>query len=341
MLSKKINKFKLTIIVPTYNRYNSLKKTLPTFLKSKRKDICFLILNNNSTDKTVNLVNKYQKKDKRIFLISHKNNIGAANNFRFGLKKVSTPYVTIVSDDDLLKGNYFSSCIEIFEKYKEVGLIHHEFGKVFKKKNRYNIYKKGLQSSKEAYRYSSMIAGLSFRTKLLNFDYYPTKKSKVYSYLSQVLPITQKNSFAKINNAGFIPLNKDTNLTFQTLKSYRKLQQRPFDYGISEICDYVINSKLNEISKLEILSKKLKWFCLISILYPKEDFAKLLYQTRDNLGKYFIIFYIYQIIFKFNKSSLKYFLLDLINPFQIFKNIYNVYLILKYSIKYIIKKCQN
>ena len=131
----KKNKYKFTVIIPTFNRVNKLKKTLPRLLKNKNKNICFLILNNNSTDNTINLVNKFKKKDKRITLYSHKNNIGAANNFRFGMKYAKTPYVTLVSDDDYLLGDHFETCLNIFEKNPQVGFINQEFGSIKLKKD--------------------------------------------------------------------------------------------------------------------------------------------------------------------------------------------------------------
>ena len=47
-----INKTILTIIIPTYNRVEELKISIPNFTKNKRNDIKFLILDDHSNDDT-------------------------------------------------------------------------------------------------------------------------------------------------------------------------------------------------------------------------------------------------------------------------------------------------
>ena len=60
----------LTVLIPTYNRANELSKTLKSFIKNKDRKICFLIINNNSTDNTIKIVNYYRKIPIRLRLSS-------------------------------------------------------------------------------------------------------------------------------------------------------------------------------------------------------------------------------------------------------------------------------
>ena len=66
------NKTILTAVLSTFNRVERLKKTLPIYLGTKRKDIKILILNDCSTDKTKDFVEDYMKKDERVSLINQK-----------------------------------------------------------------------------------------------------------------------------------------------------------------------------------------------------------------------------------------------------------------------------
>jgi len=334
------NDFKLTVLIPTYNRAKKLKKTLSTFLINKNPKICFLLLNNNSTDNTLNVINHFSKNDQRIFVITHNKNIGAANNVRYGLKNAITPYVTIVSDDDYLVGDYFNSCLNIFTNNHDVGIVHHEFIR-FKskiKKNSFEIYKKGVPSAIEAYALSSVITGLSFRKKLLNFKKYPTDKKKLYSFLSQVLPITENYSFAKINNVGFIPLDykNKKNLTHSISQNYI-LHERPVDYGISEICDYIFLSKYSYFNKLCILKKYNAWFCIIAKNIPKKNYNNFLDKTERSLGNHFFLFYLYLMFYRFNFKVFKYFVIKITNPKLLIGNIFNCLIFLYYLFLSIIR----
>ena len=339
LLNKTKNTYELTVIIPTFNRSKKLLKTLPTFIKNKDKKICFLILNNSSTDNTKKIVKNFQKKDKRIFLISHKKNIGAANNFRFGLKIANTPYVTIVSDDDYLVGDYFGLCLRIFNKHKKVGIIHHRFG--VKKKNykkKFNIFSSGIKSSINGYKFGSMIAGLSFRKELLNFKKYPKKKNKIYSYMSQILQITKNYDYADINSAAFYPINKNIDFNSNRINSQIKLQARPIDFGILEICDYVLKSNFSKIEKLKILNSYVPWFCAIARKYPDDKFDKFLKKINKSVGENYIYFHLYLIIFRFNFLSVKYFLKNIFNPNLFFSNLYSFNLLLVFCIKSIFNK---
>ena len=51
-----INKTLLTVIIPTYNRVKELKISIPTFIKNKRSDLKFLILDDHSTDGTAEFI---------------------------------------------------------------------------------------------------------------------------------------------------------------------------------------------------------------------------------------------------------------------------------------------
>ena len=48
----------LTVLIPTFNREDRLRKTLPFFLEEKLDNIEFLVCDNGSTDGTENYIKK-------------------------------------------------------------------------------------------------------------------------------------------------------------------------------------------------------------------------------------------------------------------------------------------
>ena len=90
----------LEIVIPTYNRAEVLKKTLNTLLESPVKECLITILDNNSTDKTAEIVQTVQKEHSNIKYIKNHRNIGLAGNICKAMEGIKKKYFWIVSDND-------------------------------------------------------------------------------------------------------------------------------------------------------------------------------------------------------------------------------------------------
>jgi glycosyltransferase involved in cell wall biosynthesis len=80
-----------------------LNQTFPAF------QVC--VYDNASSDDTKLVVSELAKTDSRIKYYRHSENIGAAANFDFGLRKVNTPFFSFLSDDDILLPNFFETAM--------------------------------------------------------------------------------------------------------------------------------------------------------------------------------------------------------------------------------------
>ena len=91
----------LTILIPTKNEQLSIGKTIENLIKSKIKKINYeiIIINDFSTDKTVKIINKIKKRNKRIKIF---NNIrpGLGSAIKVGIKKSKNDYVCIYMADE-------------------------------------------------------------------------------------------------------------------------------------------------------------------------------------------------------------------------------------------------
>jgi glycosyltransferase involved in cell wall biosynthesis len=329
----------LTVIIPTYNRAKELNKTLKKLINNKNSKICFLILNNNSTDNTLSVINKIKSQDKRISVINNKKNIGISRSLKKGLEKFNTPFCTIVSDDDIVIGNYLNYVIKIFNNYKSVNLVHHELGNFSSKNNKnYKIYDVGIDSSSNAFNLSSVITGLSFRKSCLNFSKYPKNPDLVYIHLPLVLSATKKGKFAQIYNCGFKELNKkkrpkNRDEEIKLIEKWAIRQVRPPDWGISEIIRYVEKSNYNSYDKMKILQKKIIWFSAITEIMPEKIYKTIIINTKNSLGNYFIFYYIYLLIYRFDINILKLLIYKLLLPKNFKFRLFELVLLFKYIYK--------
>lgn len=96
----------LSIIVPAYNVEKFLEQCIKSVTPNKKAKITYeiIIVENNSTDKTLEKCNNLAKKDKNIKIVfCKKQGLSEARNF--GLKKAKGKYVWFVDSDDYVKTN--------------------------------------------------------------------------------------------------------------------------------------------------------------------------------------------------------------------------------------------
>lgn len=96
---------KLSIIIPVYNTEKEIGKCLDSILnQTDTSDIEILVINDGSKDNSEEIINSYQKKDKRIYYFS-KENEGIAKTRNFGIEKANGDYLLFVDSDDYLALN--------------------------------------------------------------------------------------------------------------------------------------------------------------------------------------------------------------------------------------------
>ena len=95
-------KEKLEIILITYNREKALNKTLEKLFckESPVREVTVHVLDNNSTDKTHNTVNKFAGKHPNLHYVCNKYNVGLGGNLIKAMEMASKPYFWILCDDD-------------------------------------------------------------------------------------------------------------------------------------------------------------------------------------------------------------------------------------------------
>jgi glycosyltransferase involved in cell wall biosynthesis len=101
---------KVSIIIPVYNRCNLIEQCINSLLNQTYKNIEIIIINDNSSDSTLNKLDKY-KNNNKIMILSNINNYGCYTSINFGLKFVSGDYITIHGSDDISLPNRIEEII--------------------------------------------------------------------------------------------------------------------------------------------------------------------------------------------------------------------------------------
>ena len=103
---------KLELVFITYNRSELLERTLNDFVNSPFKDCPITILNNCSTDSTLDILHGFKDKFSNFKIISNQFNIGGDANILRALEVTKLDYIWIVCDDDFYDFTYCDDVID-------------------------------------------------------------------------------------------------------------------------------------------------------------------------------------------------------------------------------------
>lgn len=95
---------KVSVIVPVYNVEKYLERCIESLINQTFDDIEIIALNNGSTDKSLDILNYYAHKDKRIRVINNKN-IGVSKSRNIGIEEAKGEYIVFVDSDDWIDSN--------------------------------------------------------------------------------------------------------------------------------------------------------------------------------------------------------------------------------------------
>ncbi len=96
-----MSNIKVSVIVPVFNVEAYLNESLDSILNQTLNDIEIICINDGSTDNSLNILETYAKKDKRIKIISKENEgQGVARNV--GLDDAQGEYISFVDSDDFI-----------------------------------------------------------------------------------------------------------------------------------------------------------------------------------------------------------------------------------------------
>ena len=231
------NNPKISAIIPIYNNAEKIKLTIYSIQKQNLSDIEIIIIDDNSEDNSVQLIEQIQQEDPRIKLLKNKNNKGILYTRSIGTLNSKGKYIFPINSGDIFINDIFHICEEeaelnnidilefsgynysisnltvssipnqLFLKYRKYGeiILQPDLSNfMYKNKNESNIYEM----------IDELIWGKCIKSNIykkaidmLNFVIYT---EKVFFYESQIIDFglfKVANSFKFININGIIHMH--------------------------------------------------------------------------------------------------------------------------------------
>ena len=119
-----------SIILPTYNQSDFLRKSIDSIVSQTFVNWELLVIDNNSTDETDNVIRSFQDNRIKVYKINNQNILAKSRNL--GIKKSTSSWLCFIDSDDI----WYPKKLEITKKYIETengDLFYHDLNFINKK----------------------------------------------------------------------------------------------------------------------------------------------------------------------------------------------------------------
>ncbi|MFX1394281.1 MAG: glycosyltransferase family 2 protein [Promethearchaeota archaeon] len=112
----------VSIIIPCYNGEDTISRAIESILNQTYQGFEIIIVNDSSTDNSEEVIQNYQKKDKRIRYIKHNINRGAGAARNTGIKNSTGRFLAFLDVDDEWLNEKLQKQVDFIENNKDENL---------------------------------------------------------------------------------------------------------------------------------------------------------------------------------------------------------------------------
>ena len=107
----------ISVIIPVYNAEQYIKRCLNSVLNQTFNDYEIIMVNDGSTDGSLEILKKYESQNSKLKVITQKN-LKAAAARNSGLKYASGEYIAFIDADDYVHNDYLRILYENMVNFK-------------------------------------------------------------------------------------------------------------------------------------------------------------------------------------------------------------------------------
>lgn len=154
---------KVTILMSVFNGDQWLEESIQSILSQTFTNFEFIVINDGSKDRSLDIIKKHARKDNRIILID-KSNSGLADSLNYGISKARSDWIARIDSDDLSMPDRIQRQYAICKNKPNISLLGAGFieidsrgkmGRTFKYPTSHSQLVKRLSSERSVFPHSS------------------------------------------------------------------------------------------------------------------------------------------------------------------------------------------
>lgn len=114
---------KISIVLPTYNGQNYIRKSIDSIINQSFTDWELIIVNDCSTDSTPEIIRDFKNRDSRIRIIDNVENMKLPQSLNIGFKEAKGEYLTWTSDDNIYLPNAIETLVTFLDRNLEEYMV--------------------------------------------------------------------------------------------------------------------------------------------------------------------------------------------------------------------------
>jgi len=120
-----MDKYLVSIIIPTFNSLPFLHETLDSIAKQSYQNWECILVDDGSTDETIPTIKSYQIKDDRFQLFKRPKSLlkGASSCRNLGLEKAQGTHIQFFDSDDIMLANHLEDKMKLFTQDSELEVV--------------------------------------------------------------------------------------------------------------------------------------------------------------------------------------------------------------------------
>ncbi len=117
----------VSIILPTYNGEKYIRQSIDSCIKQTYTDIELIIVNDCSTDHTLQIIKEYAALDSRIRIVDNAVNKKLPQSLNAGFEMARGDYFTWTSDDNYYADNAIEELVKAITASKDIDLVYSNY----------------------------------------------------------------------------------------------------------------------------------------------------------------------------------------------------------------------
>lgn len=107
----------ITVVVPVYNAEKTIEKCVDSLLSQSYSNIEIILINDCSTDRSLDICKNYADKHGNIKVLSNQKNSGVSYTRNRGIDDAHGKYICFVDSDDYVETEYLEILYNIYQEY--------------------------------------------------------------------------------------------------------------------------------------------------------------------------------------------------------------------------------